>query len=212
MGKSLYSESNQKGDDEMTRTEDKFNWCLRKGKGKYHRGIKKVKSSDEESKKHIEKALHNLKAMKHNIKGGFTDWAVNAGFYSMYHSFLAILSKVGYESRNQECTFTTIEHLIDLKKIKLTKKDVKSVRNVSKGVKNDAKTMREDMQYGTKTEIEKEKLEVLEETSKEIVNKVRIVLKEMEDNKKKRLKKSKKDSKAKSKKNLRCITYFTYFF
>ncbi|MBL7169794.1 MAG: hypothetical protein ISS48_02150 [Candidatus Aenigmarchaeota archaeon] len=85
----------------MTRTKNKFNWCLKKGKGKYHKGLKKVETDEMESKKYIEKALHNLKAMNYNIKGGFTDWAVNAGFYTMYHSFLAILSELGYESRNQ---------------------------------------------------------------------------------------------------------------
>ncbi|MBL7169793.1 MAG: hypothetical protein ISS48_02145 [Candidatus Aenigmarchaeota archaeon] len=63
--------------------------------------------------------------------------------------------------------------------INLTKKDVNKVRNVGKGVKSDAKTMREDMQYGTKTEIEKESLKELRETSKYIVNKVRVALKQM---------------------------------
>ncbi len=165
----------------MTITKDKFKWCLRKGKGKYHKGLKKVKPDEIASKKHVEKALHNLKAMDYNIKGGFSDWAVNAGFYAMYHSFLAILSKLGFESRNQECTFTTIEYFIELGKTKLSKDDVNMVRNASKDVKSDAKTLREDMQYGTKTEIERESLRVLEGNSKYIVNKVRVALKKMEN-------------------------------
>jgi len=173
VGKRIHS----KGADHMKEIKRKFEWCLKKGKGKYHKGLKMVESNPEESEKHIEKALHNLKAMNYNIKGGFRDWAVNAGFYAMYHSFLAILSKFGFESRNQECTFTVIEYLIGLGKIELLLEDVKIVRDASKGVKSDAKTMREDMQYGTKTEIEKEKLKDLEESAKYIVNKVRIALK-----------------------------------
>ena len=167
----------------MTRSGSKFRWCLEKGKGKYHKGIKKVEPDEEESQKHIEKALHNLKAMNHNLKGGFSDWAVNAGFYSMYHSFLAVLSKLGFESRNQECTFTLIEHLIELGILDIEKEDVSSVRNTGKQVKSDAKTLREDMQYGTKTEIEGEIVRELEKTAKSITNKVRVALKGLEGKK-----------------------------
>ncbi len=48
---------------------------------------------------------------------GIYDWALNVGFYSLYHCFLAILWKYGYNSRNQSCTIAVILKLIDDKKI-----------------------------------------------------------------------------------------------
>lgn len=96
----------------MDNTERKFHWCLEKGKigGRKHRGLRKIKPDIQEAEKHIQKALHNLKAVDYNIKGDFGDWAVSAAFYAMYHSLLAILFKLGYDSRNQECTINAIDH------------------------------------------------------------------------------------------------------
>lgn len=95
-------------------TEGKFHWCLEKGRigGRKHRGLRKIKPDKEEANNHIQKALHNLEAVDYNIKGGFGDWAVSASFYAMYHSLLAILYKLGYDSRNQECTINAIEYFI----------------------------------------------------------------------------------------------------
>ena len=46
---------------------------------------------------------------------------MNIGFYSIYHCFLAILSKYGYESKNQSCTITVLLNLIDQKKLNFEK-------------------------------------------------------------------------------------------
>ena len=50
-------------------------------------------------------------------KHGFYDWAINIGFYVTYHCCLAILSKFGYDSRNQDCTLALVESLIEDGKI-----------------------------------------------------------------------------------------------
>lgn len=98
----------------MGHLENKLEWCIKKAKNESekHRGLKEVKPNMEKSERHINKASHNLKAMLYLIKGGFPDWAINASFYVRYHCLLAILVKHGYESRNQECTFIAVEHLI----------------------------------------------------------------------------------------------------
>lgn len=59
----------------MDNTERKFHWCLKKGKigGRKHRGLRKIKPDIQEAEKHIQKALHNLKAVDYNIKGDFGD-------------------------------------------------------------------------------------------------------------------------------------------
>src|SRR3989344_270734 len=100
----------------MTHTSNKVEWCLRKTEkekeqGKKHRGLVNVTSNIEESKKHIAKAEHNLKAISYFNGGGFSDWSMSASFYCIYHCFLAISIKFGYESRNQECTITLINYL-----------------------------------------------------------------------------------------------------
>ena len=102
----------------MGHLENKLEWCIRKAKkeGKEHRGLKEIEPDMKKAQKHIEKANHNLKAMLYLLKGNFPDWAVNASFYAMYHCLLGLLAKHGYESKNQECTFTAIEHLIKKRK------------------------------------------------------------------------------------------------
>lgn len=151
--------------------EKKFTWCLEKGRreGKKHKGLRKTHPDNEAAHKHIDKAIHNLKAVDHNITGGFPDWAVSAAFYAMYHSLLAILAAVGYESRNQECTITAIECLIKTKKIEFDVKYIAMIRRAEELKFGDAKTLREEFQYGTEVEVEKEILDTLHANAKEFV-------------------------------------------
>lgn len=157
-----------------------FKWCLEKGKaGEKHRGLAKIKPDIKESSEHIEKALHNLKAIDYNIKGGFQDWAVSAAFYAMYHALLAILYKIGYESRNQECTLTAIEYLIDKSKLKLDKVYLAKIKAAADMQADSAKTLRERFQYGTEVRVNKVLLNKLHKDSIEIVEAVRIALEEI---------------------------------
>lgn len=162
----------------MDVTEKKFHWCLEKGKsgGRKHRGLRKTKPDSQEANNHIQKTLHNLEAVDYNIKGGFGDWAVSAAFYAMYHSLLAILYQLGYESRNQECTINTVEHFIKTGKIKLDVKYIVMIRRTDELMGGDAKALREEFQYGTEIEVEKEILENMKNNAKEFVEAVRIVL------------------------------------
>lgn len=163
--------------------EKKFEWCLKKGEaGRKHRGLREIGPDLEKSEKHVEKALHNLKAMEHNLAGGFTDWAASAAFYAMYHILLAILFRLGYDSRNQECTFNTIEYFIGKGKLNITQDDINKIRDIralEKEEPHDAKTAREDMQYGTEIDLEERRLEKLKSDAKEIVNKFRAILEEL---------------------------------
>ena len=162
--------------------ERKFKWCLEKGKtkrGRKHRGLRRIEPNQQEAERHIRKALHNLEAVEHNAKGGFSDWAVAAAFYAMYHSLLAVLCRLGYESRNQECTISAIEYLIETGGLKLDAKYVALVRRTDDLMGSDAKAVREEFQYGTKVEVDGEILSVLRDNSKELVESVRVLLEEM---------------------------------
>lgn len=165
----------------MDNTERKFNWCLEKGKTgrRKHHGLRKVKTDPQEAENHIKKALHNLEAVEYNIKGGFSDWAVSAAFYAMYHSLLAVLYKLGYESRNQECTINTVDYFIRTRKIKLDLKYITMIRRADELMGRDAKALREEFQYGTEIEVDDEILENMKNNAKEFVEAVRIVFEEI---------------------------------
>ena len=84
---------------------DKLVKCLEEGeKGGRHKGLRKIEISDARIKGHLEKAVHNFKAMISFQKNGFSDWSASASFYCLYHCLLSLLAKEGYESRNQSCT------------------------------------------------------------------------------------------------------------
>jgi len=157
----------------MPKYEFKLNWCLRSEKR-----MKKITPNSKLSREHIEKAKHNLKAAYFNIQGGFSDWAVSQLYYAMYHSLLAILFKKGFESKNHECTINAIEYLIEKKEINLNKEDIAFIRTTEQITQKDAKSLREEFQYGTKTEVNKILLDELIKKSKEIVEKVEVILNE----------------------------------
>jgi uncharacterized protein (UPF0332 family) len=164
----------------MTQNEKKIEWCLRKAEkeGSKHKGLRNVAPNDKKVKEHLEKAKRNLLLINHLAKINYSDWAVSAAFYSMYHCLLAILWKHGYESRNQSCTFAVVENLIAAGKIDVTIDELKSIQESSNGHDETVVDMREYYQYGTDTEVEKEKLDKLQKEAKQFVEKVRVMLEE----------------------------------
>ncbi|HED06115.1 MAG TPA: HEPN domain-containing protein [Ignavibacteria bacterium] len=155
----------------MSKHKSKLNWCL-----KNEKRMRKIAPNSKLSKEHIDKAKHNLRAADFNIQGGFSDWAVSQLYYAMYHSLLAILFMKGFESKNHECTINAIEYLIEEKEINLGKEDIVFIRTTEQMTQKDAKSLREEFQYGTKTEVNKILLDELIRKSKEIVEKVEVTL------------------------------------
>lgn len=102
----------------MSKAKKHVEWCIRKAKkelekdGK-HRGLVKIEPDERLAQEHIQKAEHNLEVFILNRDNNFYDWAINMGFYVMYHCCLAIIAKFGYETRNQECTLALIESSIE---------------------------------------------------------------------------------------------------
>ena len=80
----------------MSQVEDHLKWCL-----KDPRRLAKAKPDIDLAMKHISKSEYNYKVLQDMEGLKYDDWALNAGFYAIYHCFLAILAKYGYESRNQ---------------------------------------------------------------------------------------------------------------
>ena len=138
---------------------------------KKHRGLLKIEPNIEEAKKHIEKAEHNLKAAISLQKNGFADWSVSACFYSIYHCFLSIITKQGYESRNQECTISLIRVLKKDKKTDMAEDIIESLDIEENETKQESNiiSMRENFQYGTDLSIKDEKIEKLKEICRKAI-------------------------------------------
>jgi uncharacterized protein (UPF0332 family) len=158
----------------MSNSKGRINWCLESEKR-----LRKIKPNDKLSKEHIEKAKHNLRAANYNVQGHFDDWAVSQSYYAMYHALLAILFKKGFESKNHECTISTVEFLIESKEINLSIEDISFIRTTEQMTAKDAKSLREEFQYGTKTDVNKILLTELLQKSKAIVEKIEVILSDM---------------------------------
>ena len=153
--------------------ENKFNDCLRK------KLINKVNEDKTNIEGHISKAKHYLKAMDYNIKGGFSDVAVSNAFYAMYHSLLALLLKLGYEARNQECAINAIQYFIGIKKIDLDIKYIDIIRRTSENKPKDAKTLREEFQYGIETSVNRDILNLIKDNAIDFVETFEKLLKDL---------------------------------
>lgn len=168
----------------MSHAKNKVKWCLNKaGKeiaaGGKHRGLVKTDPNLQKAKEHINKAEHNLKATFYLQKGGYTDWCSSTLFYTIYHSFLSILAKFGYESRNQECTFALIESLIEDNVIDIQKSEMGKISLFDVEEKHQSATavqIREEFQYGTKLSLEDTSLEELLNLAKTILDKAKIII------------------------------------
>ena len=81
--------------------------------------------------------------------------------------------------KNHECTISTVEFLIETKEINLDMEDLSFIRTTEQMTTKDAKSLREEFQYGTKTDVNKVLLTELLQKSKVIVEKIEIILNEM---------------------------------
>ncbi len=171
----------------MSHAKNKVDWCLRKakkemGESKKHRGLIKTNPDKMEAKRHVEKAEHNLSVTLYLHKGGFIDWCSSTLFYTIYHCFLGVLSKFGFESRNQECTFALINSLIEEGKIGYDKKDIEKISSLDIEEKHhEGKTavnIREEYQYTTKLSMEDETFTELLDLARKIMDKTKIIIEE----------------------------------
>lgn len=153
----------------MSRAKNVVKWCLNKAKseiekGEMHRGLIEIKPDEKLAWDYVKKAEHNLEAFIYNKEGGFYDWTINIGFYVMYHCCLAILTKFGYESRNQECTLALIENLIEDNKLDEDfRKYLEAIKSAGKDKKEEEQIqqMREKYQYTPIVEIDIQKVDEL---------------------------------------------------
>ncbi len=155
----------------------KIKKCIQEGErgGERHKGLRKIAPDMEKITKHIDKAIHNFKAMTFFKEHGYSDWSVSAGFYALYHLLLAILAKEGYESRNQSCTFAFIEKMIEEGKLSIAMEELKEIydTDIDLGQSDTIIDLRERYQYLTKTQMEEQEFNALKSRVKYLFDKLR---------------------------------------
>lgn len=151
----------------MSQASSHVEWCLNKskkeieeceklGKRPKHRGLLKTAPNIEDAKKHLAKAEHNLEGISKFKEIGFSDWSMSASFYCIYHCFLAIAARFGYESGNQTCTISLIRYLREENKIKLDEKFIDLLEYEEDIAEKSVIDMREDYTYGVKISVKDE--------------------------------------------------------
>ncbi len=136
----------------MPQVDEHLRWCLKDPKR-----LTKTEPDNDLAQKHVKKSEYNYGVMQ-TLEGlKKYDWALNVGFYAIYHSFLAILAKYGYESRNQACTISVLLTLINERKLELDKDLVAQfdTLDVEKNITNPTvRESREISTYGVETSID----------------------------------------------------------
>ena len=145
----------------MPQIDEHLKWCLKDPKR-----LIKTKPDLALAQKHIKKSEYNYGVVQTLEKLKTYDWAFNVGFYAIYHCFLAILAKYGYESRNQACTITVLHTLINEKKLDLDKDLVTQfdTLDVEKNITNPTVRERRELStYGVETSIDLQQLKKIKE-------------------------------------------------
>ncbi|MBS3099465.1 HEPN domain-containing protein [Candidatus Pacearchaeota archaeon] len=171
----------------MSQAENKVKWCLNKAKkeleeNKKHRGLIEKKTDIGDARKHIEKAEHNLKAISYFNEGGFSDWSMSAVFYCIYQCFLAIASKFGYESRNQECTIALMRYLKEQNKIEMDNEFIDALESTDEQARHETNIIekREFYTYGTTISVRNKEIEEAIELCKKCLHETQDIVFEID--------------------------------
>jgi len=157
----------------LTKAQKEIEDCKKLGKRQKHRGLLKTDPDIEEAKKHLAKAEHDFDGITKFREIGFSDWSMSAGFYCIYHNFLAIAAKFGYESSNQTCTIALMRFLKETGKINLDEKFIEALEyeELEESKENSIIELREDYTYGVQITVKDEaKINELKKICKELVD------------------------------------------
>jgi len=89
------------------KTENALRNCFHPREGKPN--LKKIPENLDRAKEHIDKANHNLRAMKVMFNNQLFDWTLICGYYAMYHSVLASLFRIGLRATAHYCAIAAFK-------------------------------------------------------------------------------------------------------
>src|SRR3989338_121137 len=136
-------------------------WCLKDA-----RRLVRAKPDLDLAQKHVKKSEYNYGVLQTLERLKIYDWALNVGFYAIYHCFLALLAKYGYQSKNQACTITVLLTLINEKKLDLEKDLITQFDTLDVEENLASPTIRMEREvstYGVETSIDLEQLKKIKE-------------------------------------------------
>lgn len=155
------------------------------------RGLKVSEPSGYLSEGHIKKADHDLIVMTDLDKLGHEDWVVTAAYYAMYHAAMAVLSKIGLESKEHAATAAILEYFFGMQidnsliesfnEIK-ERKDMLRLPKIGEKYMNhfwDVKRSRETMQYGIALSFRE--TEKVMAKAREFVTAIKLLMEEIDD-------------------------------
>lgn len=123
-------------------------------KGIKHKGLLIIQSDKEESKKYIEKAKQELKLCELYKNNGFDYKLPEEWFYILYYCGLAILSKIGIESRSQKYTALLLEYLKSKDLFNYDERFIQMIKVFSKKEEESEVDKREFARYSSAVKIE----------------------------------------------------------
>ena len=145
----------------MPQIDEHLKWCL-----KDSRRLIKTKVDRDLAEKHLKKSEYNYGVVQSLERLKVYDWALNVAFYSIYHCFLAILAKYGYESRNQACTISVLLSLVNERKLEIDKDMVTQFDTLEADNNITVPTIRKSRElstYGIETSIDLQELRKVKE-------------------------------------------------
>lgn len=172
----------------MSQASKHVEWCLKKagreieeckkaGTIPKHRGLLRVKIDIKLAKEHIEKSERYIQITDYLIKGKFLDNCMSNLFYAMYHCFLSIAAKLGYDSGNQTCTIALIEYLKERGEIDLDSKFIELFKYKEKDNEKDSVIeLREKYTYGTDIKVDELEINKYMQISKELIAKTKEII------------------------------------
>ena len=155
------------------------------------RGLRIISPNNYLSDGHIKKADHNLIVMTDLNELGHEDWIVISAYYAMYQSALALLTKIGLESKEHATTVAVLEYffgehiskeLIEkFNKLKRRKDEIEAIAIGEKYIDYlwKIKRARESVQYGIS--VTYKETGTVTKNARDFVSKIKLVLSELDE-------------------------------
>jgi len=161
---------------------------------RHYRETNILRETDSSFKKYLNKAISNLEFAnfiltehKHSIKEKlpkktFYDWCITIYYYSIYHTALALIAKIGYKSKSHLATIVMITLFYYHKNNILNKEDIEfiiekiNLEEQEIDLVLDSKKLRERACYGVDELFELSQARRLQEQTAGFVNKIKSLL------------------------------------
>jgi uncharacterized protein (UPF0332 family) len=155
------------------------------------RGLRVVKPNDYLSEAHIRKADHNLIVMTDLSRLGHEDWVVISAYYAMYQSAIALLARIGMESKDHATTVAVLEYFFGkeitreliqkFNELKEMKEKIENIKINEKYIEHfwKVKQARETLQYGIS--ITYRETDSVMRIARDFVSKIKLVLNELDE-------------------------------